>query len=94
MHILFYFSVDYDFFLKSNQVRLSNSNDPEKVRFKFQVENGNKSLNLRLVPTPSSLHALPSGEGVFFKNVLEVILLQQLDSDGKPIRTNFLIILR
>ena len=66
---------DYDFSLKSNRLRLNQSSRPGAVQFTFHAENGNKSLNLRLVPTPASLHIMPSGEGVFFKNVLELTLL-------------------
>ena len=41
---------------------------------------GNESLTLYLNPTPSTLHAIPTGEAVFFKNAVNLTIM---DADSK-----------
>ena len=41
---------------------------------------GNESLNLELIPTPSTLQMMPIGEGVFFKHI---ICLTIMDANRK-----------
>ena len=43
---------------------------------------GNESFHLWLVPTPSTIVTMPSGEGVFFVNTLELAII---DADGMPL---------
>ena len=59
-----------------------NSGRPERVNITFLTDGipneGNESLTLYLVPTPSSVHIMPNGEAVFFRNTLNLTIM---DSD-------------
>ena len=52
--------------------------------FMFTVDGvegeGDESLSLQLVPPPSTLLSMPSGEAVFFRNQLSLTIM---DSDGE-----------
>ena len=41
---------------------------------------GNESLTLYLIPTPSTLRNIPAGEAVFFKNAVNLTIM---DADSK-----------
>lgn len=44
------------------------------------TQEGNESLTLRLIPIPSTLQTLPTGEAVFFGNVINLTIM---DADSK-----------
>ena len=50
--------------------------DPESVAVTFRidgvVQEADESLALKLVPTPSTLRTIPTGEAVFFRSIIEV----------------------
>ena len=46
------------------------------------IREGNESLTLYLNPTPSTLHAFPTGEAVFFKNAVNLTIMDA-DIDSK-----------
>lgn len=54
--------------------------DPQTILFTFLPDDiaklgGNESFSLHLVPTPSTLRTIPTGEGVFFKNVIPLTIM-------------------
>ena len=59
--------------------------DPTVVEVTFLAdgitqEGNDESLTLHLIPTPSTLQTIPIGEAVFFKNVINLTIV---DADGK-----------
>ena len=66
-------------------IQVTPMSDPQAVRFTFLPDGvtesgGNESLNLELLPTPSTLQVMPVGEGVFFKSRIGLTIL---DGDCK-----------
>ena len=70
--------------METENVTLTGIDDPELVSIVFLSDGlareGNESFSLRLTPFPSVIQIMPSGPGVFFKNNLEVTII---DVDGK-----------
>ena len=67
--------------------------DPQTVVFTFLRDGiaepgGNESLNLQLIPIPSVLQTMPIGEGVFFKNVIPLTIV---DVNGKFDKSQYLM---
>ena len=65
-------------------MRLSASSSPEIVEFIFYIDGiareGNETLTLHLIPPPSTIQTMPTGEAVFFENNLELTIM---DADCK-----------
>ena len=70
--------------METEKVTLSSTYDPVEVSIVFLVDGlareGNESFNLGLTPFPSMIQIMPSGPGVFFRNSLELTII---DVDGK-----------
>ena len=69
-----------DISLETTRVRVTPIGDPPAVVFTFLPDGiaepkGNESLNLELIPTLSTLQTMPIGEGVFFKNVIPLTIM-------------------
>ena len=74
-----------DFSLETTRVEVrSMANDPAVVAIKFLTDHvtreANESLTLQLLPTPSTLQIIPAGEAVFFKNAIDLTIM---DADCK-----------
>ena len=58
---------------------VNNTSDAESVSFTFITdgieEESNETLELKLVPLPSSLQTMPNGEAVFFRNSATLSIL-------------------
>ena len=59
---------------------MSSTDDPRSVVFTFLPDGiaepgGNETLNLQLIPTSSTLRTMPIGEGVFFKNIIPLTIV-------------------
>ena len=67
--------------------------DPENVSITFHLDGvaqeADESLTLKLVPTPSTLRTIPTGEAVFFRSIIEVTIL---NVDGKSDTENLVLI--
>lgn len=75
-----------DISVETTRIRVIPTDDPQSVVFTFLVDGifelRNESLNLQLIPTPATLQTIPIGEGVFFKHVIRLTIV---DSDSKYI---------
>ena len=74
-----------DISLETTRIRVMPTGDPQTIVFTFLPDGiaepgGNETLNLQLIPTPSMLQTMPIGEGVFFKNVVPLTIV---DVNGK-----------
>jgi hypothetical protein len=74
-----------DFSLETSRVEVRPAaNDPTDIVIKFLIDHiareDNESLTLQLLPTPSTLQTIPTGEAVFFKNIIELTIV---DADRK-----------
>jgi hypothetical protein len=73
------FIIGSDIYLDTrNQVQLD-SNQIEFVVFTFLAdevaEEENEYLTLQLIPTPATLQMMPAGEGVFFKQEINLTIM-------------------
>ena len=72
-----------DFSLETSRVQIKPTDDPRVVAITFLTDHvtqeANESLTLQLLPTPSTLQTIPTGEAVFFKNAIELTIV---DADG------------
>ena len=88
---------DFDYTVSTNQVRFlyCRPDPPEDITFIFRTDaiaqEDNETLILELVTTPGT-NAPPSGDGVFFRNTINLTIV---DSDGKisDLFMNFLVIM-
>ena len=67
-----------------NRIQVKPISDPRVVEVTFLADGvtqeGNESLTLHLIPTPSTLQTIPTGEAVFFKNAINLTIV---DADSK-----------
>ena len=68
-----------DIALESQSVTLTSTDNPEVVNVVFLADGiageGNESFILGLTPFPSMIRMMPSGPGVFFRNTLELTII-------------------
>lgn len=68
-----------DFTLETTRIRVRPLDDLQAITFTFLTDEvpheANESLTLQLVPIPSSLQTMPIGEGVFFKNEINLTIM-------------------
>ena len=68
-----------DFSLETTRIQVGLSGDLEAIQLTFLTDEvaqeANESLTLQLVPTPSTLQTMPIGEAVFFKNEINLIIM-------------------
>ena len=74
-----------DFSLETSRTEvIPMTNDPAVVAIKFLTnyvtQEANESLTLQLLPTPSTMQTIPAGETVFFKNAINLTIM---DADCK-----------
>ena len=71
--------------LETTRIQVRPMGHPQVVIFTFLTDGiaelgGNEYLNLELIPTPSTLQTMPIAEGVFFKHVIPLTIV---DADRK-----------
>lgn len=75
-----------DFLLHTEMVQLRASSNSEEVKFTFLIDGvaseDEELLFLQLVPPPSTLQSIPTGEAVFFRNRLSLTIVNA-DGDYK-----------
>ena len=69
-----------DFSLETSRVEVRpTANEPAVVAIKFLTDHvareANESLTLQLLPTPSTMQTIPAGEAVFFKNAINLTIM-------------------
>ena len=68
-----------DFSLETNRIQVPPVGDPTVVEIIFLAdsvtEEGTEGLTLDLLPTPSTLQTIPIGEAVFFKNAINLTIV-------------------
>ena len=69
-----------DISLETMRIRVTPMGDSRAVVFTLLPDGiaepgGNESLNLELIPTPSTLQTMPIGEGVFFKHIINLTII-------------------
>ena len=72
-----------DFSLETSRVKVRPVDGPSVMAITFLPDGvpqeANESLTLQLLPTPSTLRTMPAGEAVFFKNAVDLTIV---DADG------------
>ena len=75
-----------DFSLETSRVHIRPMDDPNVVAITFLkdsiTQEADESLTLQLLPTPSTLQTIPTGEAVFFNNILDLTIV---DADGESL---------
>ena len=75
-----------DISLETSRVHIRPMGDPNVVVITFLkdsiTQEADESLTLQLLPTPSTLQTIPTGEAVFFKNILDLTIV---DADGESL---------
>ena len=75
-----------DFSLETSRVHIRPMGDPKVVTITFLMDSitqeADESLTLQLLPTPSILQTMPIGEAVFFRNILDLTIM---DADGESL---------
>ena len=65
--------------METTRIVVRPQDDLQVVQFTFLTDEvsqeSNESLTLQLVPTPSTLQTMPIGEAVFFKNEINLIVM-------------------
>ena len=65
--------------LETRRVQIRPMGDPRVVAIMFLTDRvtqeANETLTLQLLPTPSTLQTIPTGEAVSFKNVIELTIV-------------------
>ena len=73
-----------DFSIGTDGIQIRPTGDPEAVAVAFLtdeiIQEANESLTLHLAPTPSTLQTIPIGEAVFFRNTINLTIM---DADCK-----------
>ena len=68
-----------DISLETTRIQVRPLEDLQDVLFTFLIDEvaqeANETLILQLIPTPSSLQTMPIGEGVFFKNEINLTIM-------------------
>lgn len=65
--------------METRTIQVTHMGDPGSVAITFLidgvVQEASETLSLELVPTPSTLRTLPSGEAVFFVSTINLTIL-------------------
>jgi hypothetical protein len=80
----YYSTANSDFSLETNRIEVRPRGDSSVVEVTFLTDGGtqegNESLTLHLNPTPSTLLIIPAGEAVFFRNAINLTIV---DANGE-----------